>query len=167
MGSHVRGVGTPGGTAERPAFFFADPDDFRGWLEANHDTAYELWMGLYNKRVPDRGLTWAQAVPEAFELRRDERTGIYAYEKDGQLVLPPEFAAQLAGDQRAARFFAEATATYRKIAINWVLSAAQAATREKRLAQLISDSAHGRLIPSQRYGAEPRRVERARAELDS
>ena len=58
-------IGTPGGTPERPARFFSGPEEFRAWLEANHDTETELWMGLYKKHVPDRGLTWEQAVPEA------------------------------------------------------------------------------------------------------
>jgi len=54
-----------GGTPERPAVFFTGPEDFRAWLEENHETATELWMGLNAKHVADRGLTWAQAVPEA------------------------------------------------------------------------------------------------------
>lgn len=54
-----------GGTDERPALFFEDAEEFRGWLEANHDEAVELWMGLYKKHVDRRGLTWEQAVPEA------------------------------------------------------------------------------------------------------
>lgn len=58
-------IGRPGGTEERPAVFFTGPEEFRAWLEANHETASELWMGLYRKDVPDRGLTWEQAVPEA------------------------------------------------------------------------------------------------------
>ncbi|MGR2751900.1 YdeI/OmpD-associated family protein [Agromyces arachidis] len=58
-------IGTPGGTTERPALFFSGPEEFRAWLEANHDSASELWMGLRKKHVPDRGLTWEQAVPEA------------------------------------------------------------------------------------------------------
>jgi len=58
-------IGTPGGTPERPAVFFSGPEEFRSWLEANHATETELWMGLYKKHVPDRGLTWEAAVPEA------------------------------------------------------------------------------------------------------
>lgn len=58
-------IGRPGGTPERPAVFFSGPEEFRAWLEENHATATELWMGLYGKHVPDRGLTWEQAVPEA------------------------------------------------------------------------------------------------------
>lgn len=57
--------GTLGGTAEKPAIFFRDAAEFRAWLERHHDTASELWMGLKPAHVPDRGLTWADAVPEA------------------------------------------------------------------------------------------------------
>jgi len=54
-----------GGSSERPAIFFVDAEEFRAWLEANHETATELWMGLYKKHVTPRGLTWEDAVPEA------------------------------------------------------------------------------------------------------
>lgn len=54
-----------GGTAERPATFFDGPQAFRAWLEAHHASKDELWMGLNQKHVPDRGLTWAEAVPQA------------------------------------------------------------------------------------------------------
>lgn len=57
-------VGTPGGTPDQPAIFFVDAAEFRTWLEDNHDTADELWMGRYKKHVPDRGLEWADAVRE-------------------------------------------------------------------------------------------------------
>lgn len=45
--------------------FFRDAAEFRAWLEAHHATATELWMGLTAKHVEPRGLTWAEAVPEA------------------------------------------------------------------------------------------------------
>ena len=61
----ARTIGTPGGTPEKPATFFTGPDEFRAWLDANHATAPELWMGLHLAHVADRGLTWADAVPEA------------------------------------------------------------------------------------------------------
>ena len=61
----TRRIGTPGGTPERPATFFTGPEEFRAWLEDNHQTETELWMGLYKKHVPERGLTWEDAVVEA------------------------------------------------------------------------------------------------------
>ncbi|SDH66343.1 YdeI/OmpD-associated family protein [Agrococcus jejuensis] len=59
--------GTPGGSAERPAIFFRDAAELRAWLEANHATATELWMGLHKQSSPaaDPGLGWADAVPVA------------------------------------------------------------------------------------------------------
>ncbi len=53
------------GAQEHAAVFFADAAEFRVWLEENHATATELWMGLYRKGDPRRGLTWEEAVPEA------------------------------------------------------------------------------------------------------
>ena len=58
-------IGTPGGTPERPARFFSGPQEFGEWLAAHHDSETELWMGLYKKHVPERGLTWEAAVVEA------------------------------------------------------------------------------------------------------
>ena len=53
--------------------------------------------------------------------------------------------------------------SYRKICINWVQTARQQATNDKRMAQLVEDCAAGRLIPSQRYGEMPKWVDRAAA----
>jgi uncharacterized protein YdeI (YjbR/CyaY-like superfamily) len=60
-----RRIGRLGGTAEKPAIFFTGPEEFRAWLEVHYHTADELWMGLNRRHVPDRGLTWEDAVPEA------------------------------------------------------------------------------------------------------
>ena len=207
-----------GGSAERPAIFFDDAEDFRAWLEQHHETETELWMGLNKKHVADGGLTWAEAVPEAlcfgwidsraegidhdsrrqrwtprkttsnwsrinldlvdrltregrmwpagiaaWEARREDRQAIYSYEQGGVPVLPEAYAAQLAANPAAAAFWAETTPSYRKICISWVQTARQQATNDKRMAQLVEDCAAGRLIPSQRYGATPRWVERAAA----
>lgn len=213
-------VGTPGGTPERPALFFRDAADFRAWLEENHETETELWMGLYKQHVPDRGLRWAEAVREAlcfgwidsktqridedavrqrwtprkpgstwskvniaaaaeliasgrmrpaghaaFERRRDDRSGVYTYEQDGEPVLPTEFEARLRADPRAAAWFDAATPSYRRVCIVWILSAKQDATRLKRLDELIGESRNGRLIKPMRYGTEPKWVQRNRESL--
>lgn len=209
-------IGMPGGSAERPALFFRSAVEFRAWLEAHHESATELWMGLHKKHVADRGLTWDEAVPEAlcfgwidsvsqgidedsrrqrwtprksssiwsavniahverliaedrmrpaglaaYERRKPERSGIYAYEAGQELAESQR--ARLLADPAAAAFWEVASPSYRKVAENWVVTAKREETREKRLLQLIDDSAHGRLIPSQRYGTQPKWVERAGA----
>ena len=210
-----------GGSAEKPATFFDDAADFRAWLEENHETATELWMGLFKKHVTPRGLTWAEAVPEAlcfgwidsraeridddvvrqrwtprrstsiwsqvnidlvaklteegrmrpaglaaFAKRKPERSGIYAYEY-AQHELAATYAKHLEASPRAAHFWAAATPSYRKLATNWVMSAKQEATRDRRMAELVDDCAAGRLIKPQRYGTEPVWVARVRGELES
>ncbi|MFF2371507.1 YdeI family protein [Agromyces sp. NPDC058110] len=211
----TRQIGTPGGTPERPALFFADAAEFRAWLEANHETATELWMGLNKKHVVDPGLTWAEAVPEAlcfgwidsvaqridddtrrqrwsprkstsiwsdvniahverltaegrmhpaglaaFEKRSPDRTGVYSHEA-GERVLPPAAQARLDADPAASAFWNASTQTYRRVVTHWLLSAKQEATRERRLVQLIEESAAGQMVPFQRYGETPKWVERA------
>ena len=214
MGSTASVPGRPGGTPERPAVFFADAAEFRAWLEANHDTATELWMGLSKRHVRERGLTWEEAVPEAlcfgwidsvsqridedcrrqrwtprkprshwsavnvahverligegrmhpaglapYARRSPERTATSAFESPQ--TLSDAQRARLRGDAAAWAFWEEASAAYRKVAEHWVASAKQERTRESRLAQLVADSAAGRLIPTQRYGDPPRWLERA------
>jgi hypothetical protein len=64
-------------------------------------------------------------------------------------------------DPAAVAFWEVATPSYRKAVTAWILSAKQEQTREKRLAQLIDDSASGRLVPPMRYGTIPKWVDRA------
>ena len=199
--------------------FFDDAADFRTWLEANHETETELWMGLNKKHVEPRGLQWAEAVREAlcfgwidsvaqridddtrrqrwtprksgsnwsainiaavadltaagrmhpaglaaFARRRDDRSGVYAYETR-DLQWSEHYEALLRAHPRASAFWDTATPSYRRLATNWVVTAKQEATRDKRMAQLVDDCANLRLIPSQRYGTEPAWVRRARSEL--
>lgn len=209
--------GAPGGSTDRPAVFFRDADEFRAWLEANHESATELWMGFNAKHVEPRGLTWAEAVPEAlcfgwidslsqkidadsrrqrwtprkrtsawsavniahvkrltdegrmraaglaaFEARSADTGAGYSYETAPK-ALPRELQRHVDASPAAQAFLAEATPSYRRTAIGWVLGAKREATREQRAKQLADDSAAGRLIPPQRYGETPKWVERASA----
>lgn len=212
MGEH----GRIGGTADQPARFFSDAAEFAAWLEDNHRSAPDLWMGLNKKHVPDRGLVWEDAVIEALRFgwidsrveRVDEDTlrqrwtprrasskwsrinietverlilegrmhpaGIAAFQtrkvedsgythEQGEVDLPADYATLLAANPAASAFWAEATPSYRKVCIVWVTSAKQQATNDKRMRQLLEDHASGRMIPSQRYGDQPKWVARAAA----
>jgi uncharacterized protein YdeI (YjbR/CyaY-like superfamily) len=205
-----------GGSTERPARFFADAAEFAAWLAQNHDSASELWMGLNKKHVADRGLTWAEAVPEALcwgwidsvvqridedavrqrwtprrkgsnwskvnldlveqltaegrmqpsglrvHAERKREPAGYSYESQSE-DLPAEYAALMAASAPATAFWEQATASYQRVCVSWVLSAKQKATRERRMSVLIDDHTRGRLIPPQRYGELPKWVARAAA----
>ncbi len=45
--------------------FFESPGAWRAWLEANHETASEIWVGMWKARTGKPSVTWAQAVREA------------------------------------------------------------------------------------------------------
>jgi len=85
----------------------------------------------------------------AFARRRENRSGIYAYEQRPQ-ELPPEYRAVLDRTPAAARDFDARPAGYRKTAIWKVLSAKQESTRLRRLAELVACHASGELIPDLR-----------------
>ena len=102
----------------------------------------------------------------AFARRREDRSGVYAYE-NRELELPPQYAARLAADPAATAFWEVATPGYRKTVVNWVMTAKQEKTRDSRMAQLVLDCAGGRLIASQRYGIPPQWVERAAAAAEA
>jgi uncharacterized protein YdeI (YjbR/CyaY-like superfamily) len=45
--------------------FFATPDEFRAWLEANHQTENELLVGFYKKGSGKPSMTWPESVDQA------------------------------------------------------------------------------------------------------
>ena len=45
--------------------FFQTANDFRKWLETNHDSSPELWVGFYKKATKLPSITWSESVDEA------------------------------------------------------------------------------------------------------
>ncbi|HKI24013.1 MAG TPA: YdeI/OmpD-associated family protein [Gaiellaceae bacterium] len=45
--------------------FFASSDEFRAWLEANHDSESEVVVGFHKKHTGLPSLTWTESVREA------------------------------------------------------------------------------------------------------
>jgi uncharacterized protein YdeI (YjbR/CyaY-like superfamily) len=45
--------------------FFRTPADFRTWLDENHATATELWVGFYTKDSGKPSITWPESVDQA------------------------------------------------------------------------------------------------------
>jgi uncharacterized protein YdeI (YjbR/CyaY-like superfamily) len=81
----------------------------------------------------------------AFEARTESRSGVYSYEQR-TVDLPERYAAELQANEAARDFFESRPASYRKAAVWWVVSAKKEETRQRRLATLVDDCAHGRTI---------------------
>ncbi|HEX8905091.1 MAG TPA: YdeI/OmpD-associated family protein [Longimicrobiaceae bacterium] len=86
---------------------------------------------------------------KAFEARTENRTATYSYEQR-PLELPEPYAGELRANPAAWEFWQQQPPGYRKTASWWIVSARQEATRRKRLATVIDESAQGRRIPQLR-----------------
>jgi uncharacterized protein YdeI (YjbR/CyaY-like superfamily) len=184
----------------RDVRIFPAARDFREWLERNHATASEVWVGYYKKGVPKQSITYPESVDQAlcfgwidgigrriddevhatrftprrrgsnwsvaniakvaelekaglmhpagrrtFEKRDQHKDPQYSYENRPS-DLPPEAATRMEANPEAWRYWQAQTASYRRAATWWVVSAKQEATRDRHLQTLIDDSAAHRPI---------------------
>ncbi len=158
VGFHKKGSGTPSITwpeSVDEALCFGWIDGLRRSLDADRYVirftprrSTSTWSAVNIRRVAELEASgrMRRAGRDAFAARRENRTGIYAYERR-PLDLPAEFAAPLRANRAAWAYWQGATPSYRKSVAWWIVSAKQAATRQRRLAQLIADSAAGRPVP--------------------
>ena len=133
-----------------------------GWIDgvrrSHGDVAYtirftprrstSIWSAVNVAKVKEltRQGRMREAGVRAFAARRAERTGIYAFERKEAAKLSREETKRLRANREAAAFFGSQPPGYRRTALHWVVSAKRPETRERRLAQLIADSAAGRRI---------------------
>jgi len=45
--------------------FFKNEEEFRNWLDENHQSATELWVGFYRKETGKPSMTWSESVDQA------------------------------------------------------------------------------------------------------
>lgn len=128
--------------------FFDGPEEFRAWLAEHHATESEVWVGMFKKRTGRQRLSWEQAVDQALcfgwidgLLRRIDD------ERHMQRFTPRKRTSNWSNVNIAdvERLEREGPG-YRRLATHRVTSAKRDATRERRLAQLIEDSAAGRRL---------------------
>ncbi len=175
--------------------FFASVSELRRWLEANHASATEQWIGTWSKASGRQAFAWADAVDEllcfgwidsvlmpyeegrairvtprrprsiwsdrnvgrvealraegrmtpageaAFARRRHERTGVYSFEREWSLDEAAD--AALRADPGGLAFWEAQSASYRRSASYWVMSAKRPDTRQRRLGKLAAACAAG------------------------
>ena len=124
------------------------------------------WSAINIRRVG--ALTEAGRMHPAgrkvFEARREDRSGIYSYERRDEAVFDPGFEKRFRAKKKAWVGFQARPRWYRQAAIRWVMTATKEETRERRLATLIEDSAAGKEIAplARREASRPSRPPPAR-----
>jgi len=122
--------------AERYKIRFTPRKSTSTWSQTNINRVEEL---IAAGKMRPAGL-------QAFQLRRENRSGIYSYEQRS-VDLDTPYAERLKQNQTAWKFYQAQSDSYRKTANWWVVSAKTEETRLKRLDVLISSSASGEKIP--------------------
>jgi uncharacterized protein YdeI (YjbR/CyaY-like superfamily) len=93
------------------------------------------------KELTERGLMKPAGL-EIFDKRKEERSGIYAFENQ-EADLDPMFEKKFKANKVAWSYFMSLAPSYRKLAKSWIMSAKQGSTRLKRLNVIIKDSFSG------------------------
>jgi uncharacterized protein YdeI (YjbR/CyaY-like superfamily) len=158
VGFHKRGTGTPSITwpesvDEALCFGWIDGvrrriDEERYEIRFTPRKKTSIWSTVNVKRVAELEAEGRMrpAGLAAFAARKEARTSVYAYEQRTDAALPPEYEKRLRANAAAWKDWSARPPGYRKTAAWRVISAKQEATREKRLLELIEDSANGRMI---------------------
>ncbi|MBC9913460.1 YdeI/OmpD-associated family protein [Chitinophaga varians] len=112
-----------------------------------------IWSAINIKKVEDltREGRMMPAGLAAFSKREVKRSAIYTYELEESAKLSDEFEQQFRANEKAWAFYQKMAAGYRKLTAHWVMTGKQAATREKRLAELIRDCAEGKKVKKYNY----------------
>ena len=105
------------------------------------------WSAVNLRRVKSlmRAKRMQPAGLEVYEAR-DRRKAGYAYELRQPMSLDAESERRFRANAVAWKFFDAQPPGYRKLALKYVMSAKRETTRERRLNQLIADSAAGRRL---------------------
>lgn len=105
------------------------------------------WSAINIKKVEEltgKGLMKPQGIA-AFSKREENRSAIYAYENKLK-ELPADLEKKFKRNKKAWNFFQAQAPYYKKLALNWVLTAKQEKTRIIRFEKLIACSEAERKI---------------------
>jgi uncharacterized protein YdeI (YjbR/CyaY-like superfamily) len=158
VGFHKRATGKPSLTwpesvDEALCFGWIDGvrrriDDARYTIRFTPRTSGSAWSVVNLRRI--RALIRAGRVQaeglRVFRDRDHRKSGLYSFEQRRHIRLTPRFIRLLRANRKAWAFFQAQAPWYRRTAAFWVMSAKQEATRRRRCATLIRDSARERRI---------------------
>ena len=114
------------------------------WSSVNIGRVQEL---IKQGRMQPAGLA-------AYEVRRENKSGIYSYEQRSAELVEP-YNRLLKKYKAAWSFFQQQSTTYRKAVSWWIVSAKKEETRLKRLERLAAFSSKGQKLPEMRVGKKP------------
>lgn len=80
----------------------------------------------------------------AFALRKEDKSGIYSFERTTDATLEPAEEQQFRANAKAWEDFQSRAPSYRKAVLHWIISAKKPETRARRLVAVITESENGK-----------------------
>jgi uncharacterized protein YdeI (YjbR/CyaY-like superfamily) len=110
--------------------------------------AQSTWSAINIRRVGElkKSGLMRPAGLKAFERRSEKKSQIYSYEQRAQAKFDGISEKKFKSKRAAWDFFQAQPPWYRRTSTYWVMTAKKEETRQRRLAKLIDDSAHGRTL---------------------
>lgn len=108
-----------------------------------------IWSNVNSAKVGEL-LRLGRMMPSglaAWERRRPEKSGVYAFEQRDAAAFDAAAERQFRRHTAAWRYFQAQPHGYRQLATHYVVSAKRPETRERRLSRLIERSAVGERLP--------------------
>jgi uncharacterized protein YdeI (YjbR/CyaY-like superfamily) len=101
------------------------------------------WSAINIKKVEEltKAGLMTPAGQKAFELRKEEKSGVYSHE-----ILDPAYEKQFKSNKKAWEFFNNQAPSYKKVMLHWIMSAKQEKTRLSRLEKAIRESELGKRV---------------------
>ncbi|RKS97411.1 YdeI/OmpD-associated family protein [Chryseobacterium defluvii] len=100
-----------------------------------------IWSAINIKKMEEltKAGLMTSAGQRAFELRKEEKSGVYSHEKEA-VELDLTYEKQFKANKKAWEFFISQAPSYKKVMIHWIMSAKQEKTRLSRLEKVIRES---------------------------
>ena len=134
-------------------------DEIRYTRRFTPRTATSIWSAVNIRRfaeLVEQGRV-RPAGHEAFGRRTEDRSRVYSHERDTAATLAPDEERAFRRNRAAWKDFEARSATYRRQALHWVVSAKREDTRRRRLETLISACAAGEIVPPLRWSRADKR----------
>ena len=122
-----------------PARSVKTRDEWRQWLEDNHEKEREIWLIDYKKRakkmIREGKMTAAGLSKIEAAKKNGNRSAAYTSKK--KLALPSDLKKALMENNLAGENFSSFANAYQNTYIGWVISAKREETRERRIKEVV------------------------------
>ncbi len=121
-------------------------DEHSYTIRFTHRKVGSIWSAINIKKVEtlqEQGLMHPAGLA-IYQKRQEHKSKVYSFEQDkSTIIFDPAHEKQFKANKTAWKFFSNLAPSYQRVAIWYVISAKQEATRQRRLLEVIASNEKG------------------------